>query len=92
MSQAVLWGIKNGSRATKILMDVFFTIPLHLAKKKIFFLTPPPSKAAPPGGCRKKKKFRQMKRNAKKIIHENFGGPTAIFNTPEYSLRHKSPN
>ena len=72
MSQAVLWGIKNGSRATKILMDVFFTIPLHLAKK-IFF-------------------FRQMKRNAKKIIHENFGGPTAIFNTPEYSLRHKSPN
>ena len=40
MSQAVLWGIKNGCRATKILMDDFFSIPLHLAKKK-FFLTPP---------------------------------------------------
>ena len=44
------------------------------------------------GGLEKKMFFRQMKRNAKKIIHENFGGPTAIFNTPEYSLRHKSPN
>ena len=37
MSQAVLLGIKNGRRATKILMDDFFSIPLHLAKKKFFF-------------------------------------------------------
>ena len=51
---------------------------------------PPPSKVAPPGGVSKKKKFCQMKRNAKKIIHENFGGPAAIFNTLEYSLTHKS--
>ena len=36
MCQAVLWGIKNGRRATKILMDDFFSIPLHLAK--IFFV------------------------------------------------------
>ena len=36
MSQAVLWGIKNGRRATKILMNDFFSIPLHLAK--IFFV------------------------------------------------------
>ena len=39
MSQAVLWGIKNGRRATKILMNDFFSIPLHLVKKK-FFSTP----------------------------------------------------
>ena len=43
-------------------------------------------------GGRKKFFFRQMKRNAKKIIHENFGGPAAIFNTPEYSLTHNSSN
>ena len=42
------------------------------------------------GGVEKKNFFRQMKRNAKKIIHENFGGSAAIFNTPEYSLTHKS--
>ena len=40
MCQAVLQGIKNGRRATKILMDDFFSIPLHLAKKKNFFDTP----------------------------------------------------
>ena len=40
MCQAVLWGIKNGCRATKILMNDFFSIPLHLAKKKIFFDAP----------------------------------------------------
>ena len=48
MSQAVLWGIKNGRRATKILMNDFFSIPLHLAKKKIFFN--PPGGAALLGG------------------------------------------
>ena len=36
MCQAVLWGIKNGCRATKILMNDFFSIPLHLAKKNFF--------------------------------------------------------
>ena len=40
MCQAVLWGIKNGCRATKILMNDFFSIPLHLAKKKFFFDPP----------------------------------------------------
>ena len=49
MSQAVLWGIKNGRRATKILMNDFFSIPLHLAKKKNFF-RPPLGGAALLGG------------------------------------------
>ena len=40
MCQAVLWGIKNGCRATKILMNDFFSIPLHLAKKKFFSTAP----------------------------------------------------
>ena len=40
MCQAVLWGIKNGCRATKILMNDFFSIPLHLAKKNFFFDPP----------------------------------------------------
>ena len=48
MSQAVLWGIKNGRRATKILMNDFFSIPLHLAKK--FFFRPPLGGAALLGG------------------------------------------
>ena len=48
MCQAVLWGIKNGCRATKILMNDFFSIPLHSAKKKFFF--DPPGGAALLGG------------------------------------------
>ena len=50
MSQAVLWGIENGRRATKILMNDFFSIPLHLAKKKIFFQHLPSGAALLGGG------------------------------------------
>ena len=49
MCQAVLWGIKNGRMTTKILMNDFFSIPLHLAKKKNFF-RPPLGGAALLGG------------------------------------------
>ena len=50
MSQFVLWGIKNGRRATKILMNDFFSIPLHLAKFFFFFDTPPSGAALLGGG------------------------------------------
>ena len=57
MCQAVLWGIKNGGRATKILMNDFFSIPLHLAKKNFFFPGPPGGAALLGGGGQLKKFF-----------------------------------
>ena len=87
--QALIFFRQKFWYSIRISYEKFRFDPMTLTPPKCGF-PPPPSKAAPPGGCRKKKKFRQMKRNAKKIIHENFGGPTAIFNTLEYSSRHNS--